>query len=137
MNTPLYTLARTNAEAVAPTLEFSQLSERINAASIIAEQEQKDSDVWTVAKGALDAFDAELASRYDDWVAEQAQMHSAQLDAEEAARDADPYAPFFPDDDPRCVCGTARSEHALCGCPDGFELPRASRPITRATDPRR
>lgn len=25
------------------------------------------------------------------------------------------------DDDPQCVCGVHRSEHALCGCPDGFE----------------
>lgn len=32
---------------------------------------------------------------------------------------------FDADPDPRCVCGTARSEHALCGCPDGFQ--RASR----------
>lgn len=25
------------------------------------------------------------------------------------------------DDDPLCVCGVARSEHALCGCPEGFQ----------------
>lgn len=25
------------------------------------------------------------------------------------------------EDDPVCVCGVHRSEHALCGCPDGFE----------------
>lgn len=25
------------------------------------------------------------------------------------------------DDDPVCVCGTHRSEHALCGCPEGFQ----------------
>jgi hypothetical protein len=25
------------------------------------------------------------------------------------------------DDDPPCVCGTHRSEHALCGCPEGFQ----------------
>jgi len=24
------------------------------------------------------------------------------------------------DDDPQCVCGVHRSEHALCGCPEGF-----------------
>lgn len=29
-----------------------------------------------------------------------------------------------PDPDPRCVCGTHLSEHALCGCPDGFERAR-------------
>lgn len=28
------------------------------------------------------------------------------------------------DDDPICVCGVARSEHQLCGCPDRFELRR-------------
>lgn len=28
-----------------------------------------------------------------------------------------------PDPDPRCICGTARSEHALLGCRDGFILP--------------
>jgi len=27
------------------------------------------------------------------------------------------------DDDPRCVCGVYLSEHALCGCPEGFQLP--------------
>jgi hypothetical protein len=26
-----------------------------------------------------------------------------------------------PDDDPYCVCGVARSEHNLCGCPEGFQ----------------
>lgn len=25
------------------------------------------------------------------------------------------------DADPVCVCGVARSEHALCGCSDGFQ----------------
>lgn len=25
------------------------------------------------------------------------------------------------DDDPQCVCGAYRSEHALCGCKDGFQ----------------
>ena len=25
------------------------------------------------------------------------------------------------DDDPRCVCGVHRSEHSLCGCPEGFQ----------------
>lgn len=25
------------------------------------------------------------------------------------------------DDDPRCVCGVYRSEHALLGCPEGFQ----------------
>lgn len=25
------------------------------------------------------------------------------------------------DDDPRCVCGVYRSEHSLCGCPEGFQ----------------
>lgn len=25
------------------------------------------------------------------------------------------------DNDPRCVCGTYRSEHQLCGCPEGFQ----------------
>lgn len=25
------------------------------------------------------------------------------------------------DDDPVCVCGVYQSEHALCGCPDGFQ----------------
>lgn len=29
--------------------------------------------------------------------------------------------PAEDDEDPRCVCGTARSEHALCGCSDGFQ----------------
>ena len=28
-----------------------------------------------------------------------------------------------PDDDPVCVCGVSRSEHALCGCPEGFQSP--------------
>ncbi|MDQ3693180.1 MAG: hypothetical protein M3464_06095 [Chloroflexota bacterium] len=28
------------------------------------------------------------------------------------------------DDDPICVCGVHRSEHILCGCPDGFERRR-------------
>lgn len=27
------------------------------------------------------------------------------------------------DDDPTCVCGTARSEHQLLGCPEGFQTP--------------
>jgi hypothetical protein len=27
------------------------------------------------------------------------------------------------DDDPRCVCGVYRSEHALMGCPEGFQTP--------------
>lgn len=27
------------------------------------------------------------------------------------------------DPDPTCVCGVARSEHALLGCPDGFRSP--------------
>ena len=26
----------------------------------------------------------------------------------------------YAEDDPRCVCGVYRSEHALCGCP-GFQ----------------
>lgn len=25
------------------------------------------------------------------------------------------------DNDPICVCGVHRSEHALCGCEDGFQ----------------
>jgi len=25
------------------------------------------------------------------------------------------------DIDPLCICGTARSEHQLCGCPEGFQ----------------
>lgn len=25
------------------------------------------------------------------------------------------------DDDPQCDCGVYRSEHALCGCPEGFQ----------------
>lgn len=29
------------------------------------------------------------------------------------------------EEDPLCICGTARSEHALCGCPDGFITPKA------------
>jgi len=29
----------------------------------------------------------------------------------------------YVDDDPVCVCGTHRSEHALCGCPEGFQTP--------------
>lgn len=29
------------------------------------------------------------------------------------------------DDDPRCVCGTYKSEHALCGCSDGFQTPES------------
>ena len=29
------------------------------------------------------------------------------------------------DDDPYCHCGTARSEHQLCGCPEGFQRPGA------------
>lgn len=29
------------------------------------------------------------------------------------------------DDDPRCVCGVYRSEHAGMGCPEGFQLPEA------------
>lgn len=28
------------------------------------------------------------------------------------------------DDDPRCVCGVYRSEHSLCGCPEGFQTPK-------------
>jgi len=28
-----------------------------------------------------------------------------------------------PDDDPRCVCGVYRSEHAAMGCPEGFQTP--------------
>lgn len=31
----------------------------------------------------------------------------------------------YNDVDPVCVCGTARSEHALCGCPEGFQSPEA------------
>ncbi len=27
------------------------------------------------------------------------------------------------DDDPVCVCGVYLSEHALCGCPEGFQTP--------------
>ena len=27
------------------------------------------------------------------------------------------------DDDPRCVCGVYRSEHAMMGCADGFQTP--------------
>lgn len=27
------------------------------------------------------------------------------------------------DDDPKCARGVHRSEHALCGCPDGFQSP--------------
>lgn len=30
-----------------------------------------------------------------------------------------------PDDDPVCVCGVSWSEHALCGCPEGFQTPDA------------
>jgi hypothetical protein len=26
-------------------------------------------------------------------------------------------------DDPVCVCGVPRSEHALCGCDEGFQSP--------------
>lgn len=29
------------------------------------------------------------------------------------------------DDDPTCICGVHRSEHQLCGCPDGFITPEA------------
>ena len=28
------------------------------------------------------------------------------------------------DDDPQCVCGVYRSEHALLGCPEGFQTAR-------------
>lgn len=28
------------------------------------------------------------------------------------------------DDDPVCVCGVARSEHAGLGCPEGFQRPQ-------------
>ena len=28
-------------------------------------------------------------------------------------------------DDPKCVCGVYRSEHALCGCPEGFQSPES------------
>lgn len=45
--------------------------------------------------------------------------------------DPDRVSPILPgdpideveDDDPRCVCGVYRSEHAAMGCPEGFQTP--------------
>ena len=40
------------------------------------------------------------------------------------------------DSDPICVCGVARSEHQLCGCPDGFE-PRQHPDVVLAREHRK
>lgn len=41
----------------------------------------------------------------------------AHCEAEYARQEEETFnRPYFTDDDPECVCGVVRSEHALCGC---------------------
>lgn len=69
--------------------------ETVTSEAIAAELGRQDADPW-------------------EWEGEQAA----------ALLDLDSYRPAVDDDDPVCVCGTHRSEHALCGCPEGFQLPQ-------------
>ena len=60
----------------------------------------------------------------------QAAIHNFRVLAQEVNEGVDMWKvklvaePADVDDDPVCWCGTHRSEHLLCGCPDGFEAAR-------------
>jgi hypothetical protein len=87
MNLALYTHARKVASKVVPTCTDKELTRRAEMAQQAMATFEEDSDGWTVASAAFDAFESELERRHP-----------------------------MPEDDPICICGVYRSEHQLCGC---------------------
>lgn len=81
-----------------------------------------DADLRMVRDGV--AILVKVIEHGDVAATERGQLMAARDLVVEALRQprSEPAHSMSEDDDPRCTCGVHRSEHALCGCPDGFRV---------------